>query len=135
MRGSQRGIGNDSGNHRDNSGGDCSECGNPSGLLCASGDLDLLSFECVPLPLGLLAPLCIDLVNPRLGDLAPTARHRPLAQEATNGSYLAENAAEVHRLTAEIAAAEREIDALVYRLFDLTDDEIALLEVLLEGQY
>jgi len=102
MRGSQRGIGNDSGNHRDNSGGDCSECGNPSGLLC---------------------------------DLAPTARHRPLAQEATNGSYLAENAAEVHRLTAEIAAAEREIDALVYRLFDLTDDEIALLEVLLEGQY
>lgn len=49
--------------------------------------------------------------------------------------YLAEKSAEVKKLTAEIEAAEREIDALVYRLFDLTPDEIKLLEASLEGQY
>lgn len=43
-------------------------------------------------------------------------------------SYLAKHAAEVHALSAEIAAAEREIDALVYQLFDLTTSEITLLE-------
>ncbi|MBV9079224.1 MAG: hypothetical protein JO048_17305, partial [Methylobacteriaceae bacterium] len=31
-------------------------------------------------------------------------------------------------LTGEIAAAERAIDALVYAAFDLTSDEIALVE-------
>ena len=59
----------------------------------------------------------------------------PLKQRGEWEIYLAENAAEVHRLSAEIAAAEREIDILVYRLFDLTADEIALLEASLEGQY
>lgn len=49
--------------------------------------------------------------------------------------YLADNAAEVKHLTAEIEAAEREIDAIVYRLFDLTDDEIELLEESLAGQH
>ena len=49
--------------------------------------------------------------------------------------YLAEKSAEVKKLTAEIEAAEREIDAIVYKLFDLTDDEIKLLEASLEGQY
>lgn len=49
--------------------------------------------------------------------------------------YLAEKSAEVKKLTAEIEAAEREIDAIVYRLFDLTPDEIRLLEDSLEGQY
>jgi hypothetical protein len=42
--------------------------------------------------------------------------------------YLAENSAEVCRLTQEIEKAEREIDVIVYRLFDLTADEISLLE-------
>ncbi len=42
--------------------------------------------------------------------------------------------AEVLRLNAEIAAAEREIDRLVYAAFDLTPDEIDLLEKSLEGQ-
>ena len=49
--------------------------------------------------------------------------------------YLAEKSAEVIRLTAEIEAAEREIDEIVYKLFDLTADEIKLLEDSLEGQY
>jgi hypothetical protein len=49
--------------------------------------------------------------------------------------YLSEKSAEVIKLTAEIEAAEREIDAIVYKLFDLTPDEIKLLEDSLEGQY
>ena len=49
--------------------------------------------------------------------------------------YIAEKGAEVRRLTGEIEAAEREIDAIVYKLFDLTADEIALLEASLAGQY
>ncbi|MBM1222956.1 N-6 DNA methylase [Ponticoccus sp. SC6-69] len=36
--------------------------------------------------------------------------------------------AEIARLTAEIAQAEAQIDSIVYDLFDLTEDEIALLE-------
>jgi hypothetical protein len=36
--------------------------------------------------------------------------------------------AEIARLTAEIAQAEAKIDGIVYDLFDLTPDEIALLE-------
>ena len=49
--------------------------------------------------------------------------------------YLAEKSAEVNRLTAEIEAAEREVDAIVYELFELTPDEIKLLENSLEGRY
>ena len=49
--------------------------------------------------------------------------------------YLAQNAARVHELSDRIAAAEREIDTIVYALFGLTPDEIALLEASLEGQY
>jgi hypothetical protein len=43
-------------------------------------------------------------------------------------AYLKENAARWRRLTAEIEVAERKIDTIVYRLFDLTADEIQLLE-------
>ena len=49
-------------------------------------------------------------------------------------NYLTEKSTEVIKLTAEIEAAEREIDAVVYKLFDLTPDEIKLLEHSLEGQ-
>jgi hypothetical protein len=59
----------------------------------------------------------------------------PLRERGDWQAYLEENAAKVKALTAAIAAAEREIDALVYRLFDLTSDEIALLETSLERQY
>jgi hypothetical protein len=59
----------------------------------------------------------------------------PLRQRGEWEAYLAENRATVQRLTTEIKTAEREIDAIVYRLFDLTREEIALLEASLEGQY
>ena len=49
--------------------------------------------------------------------------------------YIAEKGAEVRRLTSEIETAEREIDAIVYKLFDLAPEEIALLEASLAGQY
>jgi len=49
--------------------------------------------------------------------------------------YLAEKSAEVIRLAAEIETAEREIDTVVYKLFNLTDEEVKLLEASLEGQY
>jgi hypothetical protein len=49
--------------------------------------------------------------------------------------YLAEKSVAVIGLTAQIEAAEREIDAIVYNLFDLTPDEIKLLEAELQGQY
>ncbi len=42
---------------------------------------------------------------------------------------------EARALDAGIDRAQREIDAIVYRLFDLTPDEIALLEASIAGQY
>lgn len=59
----------------------------------------------------------------------------PVKERGDWEAYLAENAAEVRRLTSAIAEAEAEIDAIVYRLFDLTDDEVKLLETSLEGRY
>ncbi len=59
----------------------------------------------------------------------------PLRERADWESFLADNAAAVRLLTAEIEAAEREIDRVVYRLFDLTEEEVALLEASLEGRY
>jgi hypothetical protein len=50
-------------------------------------------------------------------------------------AYLDKHGTEVRALNAEIENCEREIDALVYRLFDLTPDEIALLEASIAGQY
>ncbi len=49
--------------------------------------------------------------------------------------FLREEGEKVRRLTAEIEQAERDIDSIVYKLFDLTPDEIALLESSLAGQY
>jgi hypothetical protein len=48
---------------------------------------------------------------------------------------LRDNAAHVSKLSDRIASAEREIDRIVYGLFDLTADEINLLEGSLERQY
>jgi type I restriction-modification system DNA methylase subunit len=59
----------------------------------------------------------------------------PLKQRNEWENYLREESAKVRRLTAEIEAAERGIDAIVYKLFDLTAEEIALLESSLAGQY
>ena len=58
----------------------------------------------------------------------------PLKERADWEALHAEASAEVKRLTAEIGVAEREIDRLVYEAFDLTGEEIALLEKSLEGQ-
>ncbi|MGQ7792556.1 Eco57I restriction-modification methylase domain-containing protein [Faunimonas sp. B44] len=59
----------------------------------------------------------------------------PVRERGDWERFLAASGAEVRRLSAEIAAAEREIDRIVYGLFDLTADEIALLESSLAGQY
>ena len=59
----------------------------------------------------------------------------PVKERGEWETYLADNAAKVRKLTSEIETAEREIDAIVYRLFDLTPDEIALLEASIAGQY
>lgn len=59
----------------------------------------------------------------------------PVKQRGQWETYLAEEGEKVRKLTAEIEAAEREIDKVVYKLFDLNADEIALLEASIEGQY
>lgn len=59
----------------------------------------------------------------------------PVKERADWESYLSERRARVLALTNEIEIAEREIDKNVYALFDLTPQEIALLESALEGQY
>jgi len=52
----------------------------------------------------------------------------PLRERNEWESWIGENRAEIHRLSAEIGRIEEEINARVYALFDLTPDEIALLE-------
>jgi hypothetical protein len=58
----------------------------------------------------------------------------PVKERGEWETYLAKNATEVRKLDADIEMAEREIDAIVYRLFDLTAEEIALLEGSIAGQ-
>ena len=52
----------------------------------------------------------------------------PLAERSAWQDWITRDKAEIARLTAEIGHAEAEIDAIVYDLFDLTPDEIELLE-------
>ena len=52
----------------------------------------------------------------------------PLADRSDWEDWINRDRAEIDRLTAEIAQAETEIDSIIYDLFDLTEDEIALLE-------
>ena len=59
----------------------------------------------------------------------------PVKERCEWEAYLKDNAEQVRSLSKTIAEAEREIDALVYALFDLKPDEIALLRASLEGQY
>jgi hypothetical protein len=59
----------------------------------------------------------------------------PVQERGEWESYLAKQAAQVRKLDAEIETAEREIDTIVYRLFDLTPDEIVLLEASIAGQH
>jgi hypothetical protein len=59
--------------------------------------------------------------------------HRNSCERSEWETYLTAQAAEVLKLDTEIEKAEREINAIVYRLFDLTPDEIALLEASIAG--
>ncbi len=58
----------------------------------------------------------------------------PVKERAEWQEFHAEASAEIHRLNAAIAAAEAEINRLVYEAFELTHDEIELLENSLKGQ-
>jgi type I restriction-modification system DNA methylase subunit len=52
----------------------------------------------------------------------------PLKERNAWESWITENRAQIHALTAEITRLEREINRRAYALFDLTSEEIALLE-------
>lgn len=52
----------------------------------------------------------------------------PLRERSDWDCWITDNRAQIHALTAEVARIEAEINARVYALFDLTADEIALLE-------
>lgn len=52
----------------------------------------------------------------------------PLAERSAWEDWIARDRAEIARLSAEIAAAEARIDGIVYDLFELSPEEIALLE-------
>jgi type I restriction-modification system DNA methylase subunit len=52
----------------------------------------------------------------------------PLSERSSWEDWINRDKAEIARLTAEIEKAEAEIDTIVYDLFDLTPDEIELLE-------
>jgi hypothetical protein len=52
----------------------------------------------------------------------------PLAERSDWEDWITRDRAEIARLSAEITEAEAQIDKIVYDLFDLTPDEIALLE-------
>ena len=52
----------------------------------------------------------------------------PLSERSDWEDWINCDRAEIARLTAEIAQAEAKIDGIVYELFDLTPDEIVLLE-------
>jgi hypothetical protein len=52
----------------------------------------------------------------------------PLADRSAWEDWITRDRTEIARLSAQIATAEARIDSIVYNLFDLTPDEIALLE-------
>ena len=52
----------------------------------------------------------------------------PLAERSDWEDWIDRDRAEINRLSAEILQAETEIDRIVYRLFELTPEEIELLE-------
>lgn len=52
----------------------------------------------------------------------------PLADRSDWEDWINRDRAEIARLTAEISQAEAQINSIVYELFDLTENEIALLE-------
>ncbi len=103
----------------------------------------------------------VRVVHNRIGDLHPEAAHIaafadwpslsfdalrallkkrcktdiPVGERDQWDRYLAEKRAEAAALAAAIADAEAEINARVYRLFDLSADDIALIEATIAWQY
>jgi hypothetical protein len=59
----------------------------------------------------------------------------PIVERTEWEAYLKTEREKVDALTREIADLESEIDRCVYTLFELTPDEISLLEQSLQGQY
>jgi len=55
----------------------------------------------------------------------------PLVERSDWEDWIVRDRTEIARLTAEIAQVEAQIDGIIYNLFDLTPDEIALLEAAL----
>jgi hypothetical protein len=51
-----------------------------------------------------------------------------VAERSAWEDWITRDRAEIARLSVEIAQAEAKIDSIVYGLFDLTPDEITLLE-------
>ncbi|MBK1648773.1 hypothetical protein [Rhabdochromatium marinum] len=52
----------------------------------------------------------------------------PLAERWDWEDWITRDRQAIQRLSADIAAAEAQIDRIIYQLFDLSEDEIALLE-------
>jgi hypothetical protein len=52
----------------------------------------------------------------------------PLAERSSWEDWIKRDKVKIAHLTSEIAQAEAKIDAIVYDLFDLTSEEIELLE-------
>lgn len=52
----------------------------------------------------------------------------PLAERSSWEDWIARDRAEINRLSSDINKAEAQIDSIVYELFELTSDEISLLE-------
>ena len=59
----------------------------------------------------------------------------PLKQRSEWQSYFDENHSEIWQRMREIDAAEREVNEIVFGLFQLAPEEIALIEGVLQGQY
>ena len=89
--------------------------------------------------LGLAPPerrkLNTKLEKLRALDFAALRAEIPLKQRGGREAYLADTAAQAQALTRQIESAERDIDAVVYGLFELTPEEIQLLEASLAGKY
>lgn len=56
----------------------------------------------------------------------------PLADRSAWEDWIARDRAEIARLSAEITQAEAQIDSIIYELFELTPEEIALLETAIQ---
>jgi len=85
--------------------------------------------------LRLKAQYVQQLPLPAIGDRDRSALRKLARTCAGKAAQRCRRGAEARAMGAEIERVEREVDAIVYRLFDLTSGEIALLEASIAGQY